>query len=470
MYYFCKRRVLAQQFRADIALLTLSLGFFMVLLDSTILNVALPALERDFHGSLENLQWVLNIYTLPFASLLLTGGSLGDCYGRRNMFCLGLILFLATSVLCSLAPSMTLLIVARGFQGIGAALLLPASLALLPSLFPDPQERGRAIAIWAGVASLGISSGPLLGGMLVSTWGWRAIFLVNAPCGLLALALAMTMLPAGPFQKRRRLDLVGQSLAALACSSFIYGLIEWGRVASIFITLAFLLAGGAGILFVVAEARNTHPMFPLHLFRKWTFSATLLIALLFQFSFYGLLFSYTFFIQKYNHLSAFQAGVAFLPQTLCCTFILLFLSKRLRCWLGPTKMLSIGLACGIAGLLILLAGVHTVYIVTVGAEILLGIYGGLVMIPLPLLVLAHTDPEQAGIASGGLNAVRQMGGALGVALLGSALGRCSLEVGIQVALFMMVGACLAGFFLSLSISQTGEEKHPLPNFSHLPLD
>src|SRR5581483_5387912 len=248
---------------------------------------------------------------------------------------------------------------------------------------------------------------------------------------LLALALAVITLPAGSSQRCRRLDLAGQFLAVVACSSFVYGLIEWGHIASILSTLALLVAPGASVLFVVVEARSDYPMLPLQLFQQRAFSATLLIALLFQFSFYGLLFVCTFFFEEYDHYSIFQAGAAFLPQTLACTCILLFFSTHLRNWLGPARMLSLGVVFGIAGLLILSIGIHISFLLIACAEILLGIYGGLVMTPLPLLALAHTRPEQAGIASGGLNAARQMGGALGVALLGSTLGRWPLAVGIQ---------------------------------------
>lgn len=433
-----------------IALLGLSLGFFIVLLDSTILNVALPAIEHDLHGSLESLQWTLNGYTLIFASLLLTGGALGDGYGVRKIFCLGLIIFIVTSAFCSLAPSTEVLIASRIIQGTGAALLMPATLSLIPHLFPQAEERARAIAIWSGTGSLGVACGPLIGGLLVGTFGWRSIFLVNLPFGIVALLLTLIAIPAIRPQQRRALDLPGQLCAMIACSSLTYSLIEWGHVAMPFDVTMFLIAMLAGGAFIAIEARSAHPMLPLQILRNRSVSTTMLVGLVYQFSFYGTLFVFALFFQQAYHYSALATGIAFLPQTVVCTGILLFLSRHLLRWFGPGRALAIGMLFGTVGMLVILLGIHTSFVVIACGEVLVGIYAGFAVSPLPTLVLNGVHKEQAGIASGSLNAARQIGGALGIALLGSALEGRSLVEGIQVALIMMGVACLIGFFLSIS--------------------
>lgn len=436
-----------------LALIALSLGIFIVLLDSTILNVALPAIEHELHGSLESLQWTLNSYTLLFASLLLTGGALGDRYGVRRIFCLGLSIFTVASVLCSLAPSLAFLIAARVIQGAGAALLVPTSLSLIPHLFPETKERANAVAVWSGIGALAIAAGPLLGGLLVDAFGWRSVFLVNLPCGLVALALTLTSIPTIHPQQSRALDLPGQIFAIVACCALTYGLIEWGRVVLLLTVSAFIVTILAVGVFLTIEARSAHPMLPLRLFLNWTVSATMLVGLIFQFSLFGTLFVFSLFFQQAYHYSAFQAGVAFLPQTAVGAFILVFLSRWLLRWLRPEVALAIGMLCGMAGLLVMLLGIHTATPVIVCGQVLMGCYAGFVASPLAAVVLGSVPKELAGIASASLNAARQVGGVLGVALLGSALGGHPLIEGVQIALIMMAAACLIGFFLSISSIQ-----------------
>jgi DHA2 family methylenomycin A resistance protein-like MFS transporter len=442
-------RVLTLQ-HPRLALIALSLGMFMVLLDSTILNVALPTIEHELHGSLESLQWIANSYTLIYASLLLTGGALGDRYGVRTIFCLGLAIFTLASVLCSLAPSLAFLITARVIQGAGAALLLPTSLSLIPHLFTEARERTNAVAVWSGIAALAVASGPLLGGLLVDTFGWRSVFLVNLPCGLVALALTLTFIPTIRPQESRALDLPGQIFAIVACAALTYGLIEWGRVALPLTISAFIVSILAVGVFLAIEARSAHPMLPLQLFRSWTVSATLLVALIFQFSIYGMLFVFALFFQQAYHYTAFQAGIAFLPQTAVAAFILVFLAKWLLRWLRPGVMLAIGMLCGVVGLLVVLLGIRTTLLFVVSGQVLVGCYAGLVASPLAAVVLNSIPKELAGIASASLNVARQVGGVLGIALLGSALGDHSLVGGIQVALIIMIASCLIGLFLGVS--------------------
>lgn len=446
---------IAQRHNRSIGLIALGCGFFMVLLDSTILNVALPAIERTLGGTLEGLQWTVNSYTLLFASLLLTGGALADRYGARRIFSLGLLIFSGASLLCSLSTSIMMLISARVVQGIGAAMLLPASLSLIAHLFTEPGERAKAVSIWVGIASLAVASGPLIGGTLVDTLGWQSVFLVNLLFGGLALLLTFTTIPATVQNKSHSLDMVGQTLAIVACCTFTYGLIEWGHVTTLLLAMSFFVSVLAGITFIIIEARIAQPMLPLSLFRSWNVSAALLIGLIYQFSFYGLLFVFALFFQNTYHFSAFRTGLAFLPLTAIGSFLLLFVTGRLMRRFRSSTLLTVGMMAGCIGMLLLFSGIHTTFLVIVGGEVLVSCYAGFVASPMAALVLADVPKEQSGIASALLNAARQVGGVLGVALLGAALGNSASMEGIQIAILIMAGACFIGLFLSISLARRG---------------
>jgi DHA2 family methylenomycin A resistance protein-like MFS transporter len=424
----------------------------MVLLDSTVLNVALPSIEHTFGGSLESLQWTINSYTLLFASLLLTGGALADSYGSRRIFCLGLLIFSVASLLCSIATGIALLIGARVLQGIGAAILVPASLSLITHLFTDPKERAKAVSIWAGIASLAVASGPLIGGILVDTFGWRSVFLVNVPSGGVAILLTCLSIPPTPVRKRG-LDLPGQVLAIVSCCALTYGLIEWGHVAPVLIAVSFAVTLVAGSAFVMVEARSSQPMMPLSLLRSWDTSATLLIGLLYQLSFYGLLFVFALFFQSTYHFSAITTGLAFLPQTAVGSFLLLFVTGRLMRRMRSSTMIVLSMILAAVGMLVILLGIHTTFPVVMGGEALIGVCVGFIVSPMTALVLINTPKEQSGIASALLNAARQVGGVLGVALLGAALGNSATVAGMQTALLIMEGACVIGLLLSISLAR-----------------
>jgi DHA2 family methylenomycin A resistance protein-like MFS transporter len=444
---------IAQLRNRSLGLIALGCGFFMVLLDTTVLNIALPAVERTLGGTLQDLQWTVNSYTLLFASLLLTGGALADRYGARRIFSLGLLIFSGASLLCSLSTNITMLIGARAIQGIGAALLLPASLSLIAHLFIEPGERARAVSVWAGIASLAVVSGPLIGGTLVDTLGWRSVFLVNLPFGALALLLTLICIPPTQQKKDRRLDLPGQILAIVTFCTFTYGLIEWGHVAALLIAVSFLVSVLTGVTFIIVEAHLAQPMLPLSLLRSWNLSATLLIGLIFQFSFYGLLFVFALFFQNTYHLSAFRTGLAFLPFTAVGSFLLLFVTGRLMRRFRSSTLLAFGMIAGCIGILLLILGIHTTFLVIISGQILVSGYTSLVASPMPALVLTNAPKELSGVASGLLNAARQTGAVLGVALLGAALGTGSSIAGIQRALLITVIACFIGLLLSISLAR-----------------
>jgi DHA2 family methylenomycin A resistance protein-like MFS transporter len=447
---------IARQRNRSIGLIALGCGFFMVLLDSTILNVALPTIERTLGGTLEGLQWTVNSYTLLFASLLLTGGALADRYGARRIFSLGLLIFSGASLLCSLSTNIAMLISARAVQGIGAAILLPASLSLIAHLFTEPEERAKAVSVWVGIASLAVASGPLIGGTLVDTLGWQSVFLVNLLFGSLALLLTFLNIPPTPQEKNRSLDLMGQILATVACCTFTYGLIEWGHVATLLIAASFLVSVLAAVTFVIIEARIAQPMLPLSLLRSWNVSVALLIGLIYQFSFYGLLFVFALFFQNAYHFSAFRTGLAFLPLTAVGSFLLLFVTGRLMRRFRSSTLLVFGMMAGCTGMLLLILGMHTTFLVIVGGEVLVSWYAGLVASPIAALVLTDVPKEQSGIASALLNAARQVGGVLGVALLGAALGNSSAIAGMQLAILITALACFAGLLLSINLARRGD--------------
>ena len=444
---------LPSQRQRTISLTALSLSYFMVLLDSTILNVALPEIEKELHGSVASLQWVVNSYTLVFASLLLSSGTIGDRYGARRTFRLGLAIFTVASLLCSLAINIDMLLVARLIQGLGAALMVPASLSLIAHLFTEPQEQAKAVAIWAGVGSIAVACGPTLGGLLIQLFGWRSVFLVNLPFGVLALLLTFVSMPATPQRSESSLDLPGQVLAILACCSLTYGLIEWGHIATGWLIAVFALAILSIAAFIAVEARQARPMLPLRLFRSWRVSATMLVGLIFQFSFYSLIFVFSLFFEQFYGYHALEAGLAFLPQTLVGSLLIVFATQWIMRWLRPHISLAVGMVLGAGGMFIIFVGMHTDFVVIAIGEALVGAVGTFVVAPMTTMVLGSVSKEYSGIASASLNTARQMGGILGVAILGTLLANQTLFTGTEEAVFIMLGAFLLGFVLILSTTR-----------------
>ena len=273
-------------------LLTLCLGYFMTILDVTIVNIALVNIKQELGANVTGLQWIVDGYSLVFASFLLTGGVLGDRRGSRTIYLTGLVLFTLSSTLCSLAPTLAVLEIARAFQGLGAALLVPNSLALLNITFPEPKQRAQAIGIWAAVASIGALSGPLLGGLLVNAFGWRSIFLINLPVGILGFLLTSRCIAPSTPQGGRSLDLPGQVASILALGMLTFALIGGNSLGSM--SPLILAAYTGSVLFflvlLVREKTASNPMLPLELFQERTFSATNAVAVCQTFTFTGFLF------------------------------------------------------------------------------------------------------------------------------------------------------------------------------------
>ncbi|HWC78762.1 MAG TPA: MFS transporter [Pseudonocardiaceae bacterium] len=425
-------------------LIAASIGFAMISLDVTIVNVALPTLSDRLHTGLSGLQWVVDGYTLVFACLLLTGGALGDRLGARRVFAAGLVLFLLASLACGLAPNAGVLIAARFAQGAGAAVQMPTSLALVGHVYPEAKERARAVAVWAAVGGATLAAGPVLGGLLLSVLDWRWLFLVNVGIG--AIALAVTARATGPRPgPGRKPDLPGQLLSVLAIGALTYLLIEGPRqgFSSPVVLLAAVVAvlGAAG--FVLVEHRRAEPMLPLSLFRRPTFSAASAVGFGLNFCFYGTLFLLTLYFQTVRGLSPLTAGLWFVPMTATVTAANL-VGGSLAARFGARRPL-------VAGHLVFLVGALALLVALTGAPdwalwlamVPLGTGAGLCVPPVTSALLEATEPAYTGVASGELNAARQLGGTVGVALFGALL-TAGFTAGLRNSLLVAAIVLLAG--------------------------
>jgi DHA2 family methylenomycin A resistance protein-like MFS transporter len=425
------------------ALVAVCLGYFMIILDATIVNAALPALRTDLHAGPTGQRWVVDGYLLMLAALLLSGGALADRFGARRVGQLGLGLFVVASVACGLAPDLATLVAARVVQGMGAAVAVPASLALLRAAFPEQADRARAFGVWGGIAGVAAAAGPILGGLLVSAASWRLVFLVNLPIGLVGLALTARYVPA-PRPSPRGLDLTAQLLAVLALAGLTVALIEGRWVAGAGAVL-FLVATPA---FLLVERRADDPMLPLTMFRDAAFAGGTAIGLLLNFGFYGELLVLNLYLQQGLGYSALLAGLALLPQ-MGVVALGSALSGRCTARAGGVRpTLLIGLAVGGAGLFgLALAGAHTPYPVLIGPLVAVGFGMSFTMPAVTTAVVDAAPSDRAGLAAGAINAARQVGGVVGVAVLGGLAGA-------GVGSGMRLAAVLAGvsFWLAAGVT------------------
>jgi EmrB/QacA subfamily drug resistance transporter len=408
------------------------LGSGMVLLDGTVVNVALRTVGADLGASLAELQWVTNGYLLSLASLILLGGALGDRFGRRRVFLVGTGWFALASLLCGLAPTPTVLVAARVLQGIGAALLTPGSLAMIQGAFVR-EDRARAIGAWSGLGSIAGALGPFVGGALVQFASWRWIFLVNLPVAAVTLLVARRWVPEtrdpGP---PPRFDPAGAALAALALGGTTYALVEWGSRAAPYAAVGAALAAGG---FLVTERRSTHPMLPLAIFADRTFAAANVVTLLVYAALGAVLFFLVLQLQTVGGYGALAAGLATLPLTLC---MLLFAARggALAARIGPRIPMTLGPLVVAAGTLLLLrVGPDVSYARDVlPGMTLFGLGLALLVAPLTATVLAAAPDEHAGLASGVNNAVARTGALLAVAALPLVVGLSGAEYADPVAL------------------------------------
>ncbi|MHB1534187.1 MAG: MFS transporter [Acidimicrobiales bacterium] len=431
-------------------LVAVCVGYFMVILDTMVVNVALPALSRGLHTTTTGLQWVVDAYSLVFAALLLSAGALGDRRGAKAVFQAGMALFALASLACGLAPSTSVLIAARAVQGIGAALAVPASLALLAAAYPDLAARRRAFGIWGGVAGIAAGAGPVLGGALVSGLGWRSVFFLNLPIGAAGLVLAARVLPSPP-RRPHGVDPAGQVAGVVALAGLTLALIEAGSVGWASPAVAAGLAAFvvAGVAFVAVEHRVARPMLPLSLFSSSNFSAATAVGLLINLGFYGELFVMSLYLQQLRGFTPLLAGMALVPEA-AMAVIGSTASGRVMARTGPRLPMLAGLCVGGAGLLGLMAvGAHSSYGVLVVPFMAAGLGMSFTMPAATSAVMEAAPVERGGLASGTLNAARQVGGVIGVALLGSLVAhRGSFIPGLEASMAIAGGVFLVGAALT----------------------
>ncbi|MEU6462676.1 MFS transporter [Streptomyces sp. NPDC046976] len=398
-------------------LLTTVLGSSMAMLDSTVVNVALPRIGRDLNASLGALQWTVNAYMVTLAGLILLGGSLGDRYGRRRIFVLGVVWFATASLLCGIAPNSVLLIAARALQGVGGALLTPGSLALIQASF-HPDDRSRAVGLWSGFGGIGAAVGPFLGGWLVSGPGWRWVFLLNVPLALLCVPVALRHVPESADENAHgRFDVLGAVLGALSLALLTYALIEArGGTAAVVVSAVLGLAAAAA--FVYVERHRPDPMLPPDVFASRQFTAVNLVTLCVYAAFGGFFFLTALQLQVAVGWSPLVAGTALLPTTI---LMLLFSSASgaLSDRTGPRLPLTVGpLLCAVAMLLMLRVGPGANYLTDVLPALLVMGAGMVTLVaPLTATVLASVDTARAGVASGINNAAARAAGLVAVAAL-----------------------------------------------------
>ena len=435
------------------------LGSGMAAIDATVVGIALPTIGREFHASLGALQWVVTGYTMTLAALLLIGGSLGDHYGRRRVFSIGVVWFALASAACALAPGTTVLIVTRILQGIGAALLTPGSLAILQASF-EPDDRGRAIGAWSGLGGVATAAGPLLGGYLIAAASWRWIFIINVPLGAFVLLLAARHVPESRDPTMRgRIDFLGAALATVTLAGTTFGLIEgpargWADPT----VVGMLIAGGIGVVaFVFAERFSPAPMLPLAVFRVRQFTATNAVTFVVYGALGGVLFLLPVELQVVDHYTPFESGLALLPLTV----IMLLLSARsgrLASRIGPRLQMSVGpVVVGIG--LALLARTTTDSSYASGvlpAMLVFGLGLATTVAPLTATALGSVAGEHAGLASAVNNDVARLGGLIAVAILptlagisgASYLHPTELSAGFRTAVLIAASWCLVAGALS----------------------
>ncbi|WP_263171357.1 MFS transporter [Streptomyces sp. SCSIO ZS0520] len=432
-------------------LLAALLGFGLITLDATVVTVALPAIGDRLGGGMAGLQWVVDGYTLPFAALMLSTGAFADRAGATRAFALGVALFTLASAACGAAPTLPVLLAARVVQGVGAAVVLPASLALVRGAYPDPARRARAVALWAAGGSVAVALGPVAGGALTTFWDWRALFLLNLPVG----ALVLLLLRRAPAATRRPapVDLPGQLLAVLALTALTFAVIERGGTG----LLALALAAAAFAAFLLVESRHPHPAVPLTLFRDRTAATAVAAGAACSVAFYGAVFVFALFFQRVQGHSALYAGLMFLPMTGLISAVNL-LSGRLAGRLGPRPPMLAGQLLAVAGLLLLLlVGADTPGGLLALALVPLALGCALTIPPLTAAMMDAVPAERAGLAAGVLNSARQVAGGLGIAGIGSLVaggGTGGTTTGADFTSGLHTGLLAAAALLALTAAAT----------------
>jgi EmrB/QacA subfamily drug resistance transporter len=462
------------------------LGSGVAALDATVVGIALPTIGREFKADVAGLQWVVTGYLLTLAALLLLGGALGDRYGRRRIFVIGVVWFAVASLLCGVAPNIITLIAARALQGVGGALLVPGSLAILEASF-IPSDRSKAIGAWAGLGGVATAVGPFVGGFLIGAVSWRLVFYLNLPLTVAAVAITVRHVPESRDPAASgRIDVVGAALVSIGLAGLCYGLIEGSDLGwqSAVIDASLVLGALALVLFLLAETRVRHPMLPLTVFRSTQFSAANVVTLVVYAGLGGALFLLPVELQQVAHYSALQSGISLLPLTV----IMLALSARsgaLASRIGPRLQMSVGPVIVAAGLAMFIridaSGGYLSEVLP--AVLVLGLGLAATVAPLTAAVLAAAPAERSGIASAVNNDVARAAGLLAVAILPAAAGITGasylhpdvFSVGFRTAMLAAAVTCvLGGVLAALTIRKPilapGQTSVPASGEMHCALD
>jgi len=448
-----------------------SIALFMAALDNLVVTTALPVIRSSFNASLGELEWIVNAYTLTFAVLLLTGAALGDRFGRKRLFIIGLGIFTAGSAVAALSSTVTVLIVARAIQGLGGAIITPLSLTILSAAVPK-ERRAVALGAWGGIAGLAIAIGPLVGGAISEGLAWQAIFWINVPIGLVAIPMALTRLTEtrGPSS---RLDLPGLGIVSAGLFALVWGLVRGNELG--WTSTEIMASLGAGLLLIAAfvgwEMRAAEPMIPLRFFRSRTFSAANVVSMLMTFGMFGSIFLLAQFFQVVQHYSPFQAGLRTLPWTIMPVFVAP-IAGLVSSRTGTRPLLVLGMSLQAVALawLSVVTTPTVEYLSIVPAFIMAGIGMGLFFAPIANVVLSAVRPEEEGKASGANNAIRELGGVFGVAVLasifaanGSYVSALSFVDGMIPAL--RVGAVVVAFGAIAALALGGRVRVPAPEIA-----
>jgi len=410
--------------RRWLTLVAVSLATFMTYLDNNVINVALPTIQRNLHLSVAGLEWVVSGYVLVFAGLMLVGGRLADVYGRRRLFLTGLSVFTLSSLAAGLAGSGGMLIAFRAVQGLGAAMLVPTTLAIIIATFDDVRERTRAIGLWTAIGALALAFGPLVGGFISQHFHWGWIFFINVPVGVITFAMAVAwMAESRGRTASRRLDVPGLAASAISLFALTYALIEghdrgWTSTP---ILGAFVLAAAAAAAFLAIEARAEHPMVQVSLFRNRVFSGGTTVIMMWAFGIFGIYFFTSLYLQGILGFSPVKAGLAFVPMAL---FVAIFagIAGPVAARIGAHWTVALGLVVMVAGLSLFLGqGLHVTYLDLMPGFVLFGAGSGLMNAPLSNVVLDSMPTDRSGVASALMNASREVAGLLGITVIGAVL-------------------------------------------------
>jgi EmrB/QacA subfamily drug resistance transporter len=425
------KEILVKSFRGNpwAVLIVVSLGFFMTLLDLTIVNIAIPNMITKLHASLDDVLWVINAYALVLAVLVITAGRLGDLFGPRILFAAGIALFTVASAACGLSPSPGWLIGFRAVQGLGAAMLMPQTLTIITNTFP-PERRGAAFGVWGAVAGVATIAGPTLGGLLVTAFDWRWIFFVNVPFGVIALVLTFVIIPDLRLGRRHRIDIPGVLLASLALLAICYGLVEgqkynWGTITS-FISIPLVLGVGVVLLiaFLVLQrlTQDKEPLVPFALFRDRNYTVVNWVSGTLSMGMMGIFLPFTIYLQSVLGFSALKAGLTMAPASLISMFVAP-VAGRMTDRIGGKYILMTGLTLFGAGMgwTVLIANPSSAWYDFLPALIVAGFGMGCTFAPMVTTAMRNIDPRMAGAASGVLNTVRQVGLVIGTATVGALL-------------------------------------------------